>query len=216
MKVKNKLNKYLNSLKKELADDSLSEAFSSIKKAINNLPDQADEADSGEFVVPKEIQGNKEAVAIFSDGACRGNPGPGAWGTMAQDSEGKILFELSEVDGQTTNNRMEMSGALEGMKYLLHYLNERMRDPNHIDVHVITDSKYLVDGMNSWVAGWKKRGWRKADKKVPENVELWQKLDEIRNHYRHVQFHWVKGHAGHPQNEFCDQLANQALDHEGY
>ncbi|PJB52460.1 MAG: ribonuclease HI, partial [Bdellovibrio sp. CG_4_9_14_3_um_filter_39_7] len=81
-----------------------------------------------------------------------------------------------------------------------------------LEVHVYTDSRYIVDGMNQWLQGWKQRGWRKADNKVPENLEYWKRLDEITSFYWSVGFHWVRGHSGHPQNEHCDRLCNQAID----
>ena len=229
MKHKKQLLMHLSALQKNLARPDLDESFANIQKAIEQLPAQhnsdksnSDKSNSDKshtvinFEVPDQVKGNPNAIVIFSDGACRGNPGPGAWGAIAQDHSHKILFELSQVADHTTNNKMELSGALEGMRYLIDYLQQHTRQAGEVDLHVVTDSKYLVDGMNSWVAGWKRRGWKKADKKVPENIELWQGLDELKSRFNRVDFHWVKGHAGHPQNEYCDKLANEALDNEGY
>lgn len=217
MKQKKQLLKYLDTLQKELSHADLEGSFTQIRTAIDALKEKSSGAsESTSFEVLPLVKNNPNAVAIYSDGACRGNPGPGAWGAIAQDHESKILFELSQVDEYTTNNRMELSGALEGMRYMVDYLQQRSLTSRNVQLHVVTDSKYLVDGMNSWVDGWKKRGWKKADKKVPENVELWQSLDELKSQFLKVQFHWVKGHAGHPQNEYCDKLANEALDNEGH
>lgn len=213
MKLKSKLKRYVTTLKKELGELVDPNIFEQLKEGIEKFEEpQSDPLDTSRFETPKEIVDKENNVAIFSDGACRGNPGPGAWACVAQDHTGHIIFELSEVDQLTTNNKMELSGALEGMRYLKHKLN----DVKMIDLHVYTDSQYLVNGMNSWVEGWKRRGWKKADNKVPENVEIWQQLDAMKEAYKSVKFHWVKGHAGHPQNEFCDKLANIALDNEGH
>ncbi|OUR94888.1 ribonuclease HI [Halobacteriovorax marinus] len=154
----------------------------------------------------------KSEVAIFSDGACRGNPGPGSWGMVGQNHEGDVIFKGSGVETRTTNNRMEMMGAIEAFKAIL---NEEF-SADETTVLLYSDSKYVVDGLKSWMKGWKKRGWKKADKKTPENVDLWQELDEVVQNFKNVKYFWVKGHAGHPQNELCDQLANEALDDSGF
>lgn len=163
------------------------------------------------FVLPKEVVGRATALALFTDGACRGNPGPGSYGFMVQDYTGDVIAEGKEAYEYTTNNKMELSAIIKGLEYLF---GENIVTPMH-QVYVYTDSKYVVDGMKSWVAGWKKRGWKKADKKTPENVDLWKSLDSL-SAQGHIEFHWVKGHAGHPQNEHVDQLANIALDESGY
>ena len=164
------------------------------------------------FPVPKEIDGSKNAVAVFSDGACRGNPGPGAWGAMAQDAEGNVLFTASGVEVLTTNNQMELEGAFQGLVQLQEKANFTFSGP----VKLYSDSKYVVDGVQKWVSGWVRRGWKKADGKVPENVEYWKKLTELNAKFADIEYIWVKGHSGHPQNEMCDQLANQALDESGF
>lgn len=168
-----------------------------------------------EYPIPSEVQENAKAVAVFSDGACRGNPGPGAWATMAQLSDGAVLYTSSGVDMPTTNNRMEMQGAIEGLKCLKDSLSEIGGATNYF-VYLYSDSRYLVDGVEKWLPGWKRRGWKKSDNKSPENIELWQDLDALLNDFKQIKFFWVKGHAGHPQNEYCDQMANQALDESGY
>jgi len=140
------------------------------------------------------------AVFLFSDGACSGNPGPGGWGTILRfaDHEGKIHEkELSGGEAQTTNNRMELTGVIMGLSALKMPCN----------VTVTTDSRYVVDSITKgWVYGWKKKGWIKADKKPALNVDLWEQLLPLLKRHT-VSFVWVRGHAGHPENERCDALA---------
>lgn len=134
-------------------------------------------------------------VYMYSDGACKGNPGPGGWGTIIVYSN--VEKELSGGEAHTTNNRMELSGAIAGLKAL--------KEP--CEVTLTSDSKYLVDGITKgWAAGWRKNGWRKADKKPALNPDLWGELLDLLEIHR-VTFNWVKGHAGHPYNERCDALA---------
>ncbi|MBQ8893657.1 MAG: ribonuclease HI [Clostridia bacterium] len=137
-------------------------------------------------------------VTIYSDGACSGNPGPGGWGTI-QVFNGHEL-ELSAAEEQTTNNRMELLGAIMGL--------ERLKEP--CAVTLVSDSRYLCESINQgWVYQWEQKGWRKADKKPALNVDLWERmLAQLRRHRVTVQ--WVKGHDGHPYNERCDRLAVQA------
>lgn len=176
---------------------------------------KVEERDLNSFPVPVELVRDASAFAIFADGACRGNPGPGAWGAMGQNAQGDVLFESSGIDVPTTNNRMELTGAIEAIQKIQEYMSaEGFRTSNAI--HLFSDSKYLIDGINQWVEGWKKRGWKKADGKAPENMELWKRLDDLRSELTGIHFHWVKGHAGHPQNEQCDFLANNALDNSGF
>ena len=169
------------------------------------------------FPLPEQCQGAK-TFALFSDGACRGNPGPGAWASIGQNCQGTVLFESSGVESSTTNNCMEMEGALEALKSLDHYLSSSAGEfaSQEVAVFLYSDSKYLVNGMNQWIKSWKQRGWKKKDRHPPENLALWQQLDEIKNRFWTVDCHWVKAHAGHPQNEHCDQLANRALDESGF
>lgn len=164
-----------------------------------------------DFPIPAELQDLSEGTALFSDGACRGNPGPGAWGILVQNARGDIVLKSSGVELQTTNNRMELSGVLQGLNEIL-----ALEDiDRHRPVFVYSDSKYVIDGMKSWVKNWKERGWKKADNKEPENVDLWKGLDEVASKFTSLHFIWVKGHAGHPQNEYCDKMCNQALDESG-
>lgn len=137
-------------------------------------------------------------VELFTDGACSGNPGPGGWGAILR-YKGQEK-ELSGGEAQTTNNRMEMMAVIEGLNALTR--------PVAIDVY--TDSRYVMDGITKWIHGWKKNGWKTADKKPVKNAELWQQLDEARRRHD-VAFHWVKGHAGHPENERADELARGAI-----
>ena len=138
-------------------------------------------------------------VIIYTDGACRGNPGPGGWGALIQfDTVQKEIF-----GGQngTTNNQMELSAAIEGLSTL--------KEP--CNVELFTDSKYVMDGITQWIQNWKKNNWKTAAKKEVKNKDLWQKLDQLMT-YHHVQWHWVKGHSGDPGNEKADRLANKGID----
>ena len=138
-------------------------------------------------------------VTIHTDGACKGNPGPGGWGAILQAS-GKTK-ELCGGEPLTTNNRMELTAAIMAL--------EALTRPCKIDLH--TDSKYVMDGITGWIHGWKARGWKTADKKPVKNDDLWKRLDIARTRHE-VKWHWVKGHAGHELNERADQLANLGID----
>lgn len=214
--MKKKHLKALNSIQKWLASsgntpDGLDSAFEQIKKAIDAVPELDTEA-SGTLPPPVEIYGHPETLALFSDGGCRGNPGPGAYAYVIQEHNGEILAEGVDFESLTTNNKMELSGPLRGLRELQEILPERGRDPRLTKVKVITDSKYVVDGMKTWVQGWKARGWKKADNKAPENLDLWQDLDQARSKFLQVEWEWVRGHIGHPQNEYCDRKANDVMD----
>ena len=140
----------------------------------------------------------------YTDGACSGNPGPGGWGALLRATEGgKIIKEreLSGGEADTTNNRMELLAAI----HALESLNRAS------SITVITDSAYVKNGVTSWIFGWKRNGWRTSNKKPVKNVELWQRLDEAQA--RHiVTWEWVKGHAGHPENERADELARAGME----
>ncbi len=138
-------------------------------------------------------------VEIFTDGACRGNPGPGGWGALLR--YGEIERELYGGERETTNNRMELRAAIEALKAL----KESCR------VSLTTDSVYVRNGITSWLEGWKAKGWKTASRKPVKNVDLWQALDE-QNQRHQVEWHWVKGHSGHRENEIADQLANRGID----
>jgi ribonuclease HI len=134
-------------------------------------------------------------VSIFTDGACKGNPGPGGWGAILRAASGKER-ELSGGEAPSTNNRMELTAAIEGLNALAR--------PCSVDLY--TDSVYVRDGITKWIHGWRKNGWRTADRKPVKNLELWQALVEAAAPHQ-VRWHWVKGHAGHPENERADLLA---------
>lgn len=138
-------------------------------------------------------------VEIFTDGACRGNPGPGGWGALLR--YGDVEREIFGGDPDTTNNRMELQAAIEGLKAL----SSRCR------VTLTTDSVYVKNGITTWLDGWKKKGWKTAARKPVKNVDLWQALDE-QNQRHNVEWLWIKGHSGHRENEMADQLANRGID----
>lgn len=140
-----------------------------------------------------------DRVEIFSDGACRGNPGPGGWGALLRYKGHEKLLSGGEV--HTTNNRMEMMAAIQAL--------ESLHRP--CKVRVTTDSQYLHKGITEWLAGWKRRGWKTAGKKPVKNADLWERLDQALVAHE-VEWHWVRGHSGHPENERADQLATQAID----
>jgi len=137
-------------------------------------------------------------VEIYTDGACSGNPGPGGWGALLRSS-GKERT-LSGGEPATTNNRMELMAAIQAL--------ETLTKPCSVDL--FTDSSYLRDGITTWIAGWKRKGWRTADNKPVKNVDLWQRLEAALERHE-VRFHWVRGHAGHPENEQADALAREGM-----
>ena len=137
-------------------------------------------------------------VIAHADGACSGNPGPGGWGVIL-DYNG-TRKELSGGEAETTNNRMELMAAISAL--------EALKRPCEVEMHV--DSNYVKDGITKWIHGWKKNGWKTADKKPVKNAELWQRL-ETALHTHKVSWHWVKGHAGHDDNERADELAREGM-----
>ncbi|MEH0861767.1 ribonuclease H [Halobacteriovorax sp. DPLXC-1] len=207
---KNAIIKTLDYLENVLDTQEDHDAIAQLRESVDLLEevDTGVSSDPSGFSVPMEAVG---AYTVYSDGGCRGNPGPGAWGAMGQRPDGVVFFESSGFEFQTTNNRMELTGAIESLKALANELEEEGLDLSHA-AFLYSDSKYVVDGISKWVPGWKSRGWKKADKKTPENIELWQSFDEIAGKFSNLQFRWVKGHSGHPQNEHCDLLANKAMD----
>lgn len=145
------------------------------------------------------VHKNKHSVIIYTDGACRGNPGPGGWGVYFRcNGHRKDLFGSA---AETTNNQMELMAAIMGLETLT----------RPCKVNVYTDSKYVLDGITRWMPDWKKRGWKTAAKKPVKNVELWQRLDAATNSHQ-IEWNWVKGHSGDEGNEAADALANQAID----
>ena len=140
-----------------------------------------------------------EKVYAYTDGACRGNPGPGGWGVLLKYAEREK--ELYGGERQTTNNRMELTAAIQALESLT----------RRCEVCVVTDSVYVAKGISEWLPNWVKRGWKTANKEPVKNVDLWQRLEAARlNH--HVEWKWVKGHAGHVENERADRLANKGVD----
>ena len=140
-------------------------------------------------------------VDVFTDGACKGNPGPGGWGALLR--MGKHEKEMSGGEPQTTNNRMEMTGVIKALGALV--------EPCQVTIY--TDSRYVIDGMAKWIDGWKKRGWINASKQPVKNADLWHDLIEAVGRHS-VTWQWVKGHAGHPENERVDQLASDAAEQQ--
>ena len=139
-----------------------------------------------------------DAVVVYTDGACKGNPGPGGWGAWLRWGEHEK--ELFGGEASTTNNRMELTAVIEALALL----------KRRSSVAVYTDSNYVKDGITTWIHGWKKRGWRTAGNQPVKNIDLWQKLDALVAQHQ-VQWHWVRGHTGDPGNERADQLANRGV-----
>jgi len=138
-------------------------------------------------------------IEAYTDGACRGNPGPGGWGAILR--YGDHEKELKGGEAETTNNRMELTAAIRAL--------EALRRPCEVDLY--TDSQYLRLGITQWMQGWKKNGWKTSGKKPVKNQDLWQALEAAAARHE-VRWHWVKGHSGHPENERADALANEAID----
>jgi ribonuclease HI len=136
---------------------------------------------------------------IFADGACKGNPGLGGWGVLLRDQDGER--ELFGAEPRTTNNRMELTAVIRALEAIA----------PRAEADVYTDSQYVQKGMSEWIHDWKRRGWRTADKKPVKNADLWRTLEAAAAE-RRVRWHWVRGHAGHPENERADALANRAID----
>jgi ribonuclease HI len=140
-----------------------------------------------------------DKVDIFTDGACRGNPGPGGWGALLRHTEREK--ELYGSERETTNNRMELMAAIIALESL----------KRACEVTLTTDSQYVRKGITEWIVNWKRRGWKTADKKPVKNQDLWQRL-EAATHKHKIHWKWIKGHSGHAENERVDQLANRAID----
>lgn len=140
-------------------------------------------------------------VVMYTDGACRGNPGPGGWGVVMRYQGNCKTLQGYAAD--TTNNRMELSAVIEGLRTL----------KRSCEIELYTDSRYVMQGINDWIANWKRNGWKTAARKPVKNYDLWQELDAETARHR-IDWHWVKGHAGIEDNELADQLANAAIDQE--
>ncbi|GMQ88511.1 MAG: ribonuclease HI [Gammaproteobacteria bacterium] len=149
--------------------------------------------------VSRRREGGLGHVEIFTDGACRGNPGPGGWGALLRYGEHEK--ELYGGAVESTNNRMELMAAIKALESL----------KRSCTVSLTTDSSYVRDGITQWLPSWKKRGWKTAARKPVKNADLWKRLDQVAQAHQ-VTWHWVKGHSGHPENERADQLANRGID----
>ncbi len=203
---KKKINSSILDLKKGFSGNDLAIGLlNQLEKLAQELPDE----------VARKFSPQIDAdFYLYSDGACRGNPGIGSWASIALNSKGETLFEACSLDDHTTNNKMELTGALKAMELILDYAkDEGIRD---FSAALYTDSKYVSEGMNSWRHNWKKRGWKKSDGGAVQNLELWKSLDEVSQKFSSLEFHWVKGHNNHPQNERCDELCNEVLDRSSY
>ena len=141
-------------------------------------------------------------IEIYTDGACKGNPGPGGWGALLRHNGTEKT--LKGAESHTTNNRMELTAAIKALDAL----------NKSCEVDLYTDSQDLRQGMMAWMTQWKKKGWRNSKKEPVKNADLWQQLDELATRHQ-IRWHWVKGHSGHPENERADALANQAIDELG-
>jgi ribonuclease HI len=144
------------------------------------------------------MQRKEDVIDIFTDGACSGNPGPGGWGALLRWRDNEK--EMKGGERKTTNNRMEMMAAIRAL--------EALKRPAHVRLH--TDSTYLRDGITKWIHGWKAKGWKTASKQPVKNVDLWQRLEAALERHQ-VDWIWVKGHAGHPENERADELARAGI-----
>lgn len=140
-----------------------------------------------------------EFVEMFTDGACRGNPGKGGWGVLLRYGEAEKTLHGGACT--TTNNRMELTAVIKGLEAL----------KKSCRIRITTDSRYVMDGTTEWMANWKKRNWKTANKKPVQNIELWQRLDELVQQHE-IEWIWVRGHTGHPENELADALANKGID----
>jgi ribonuclease HI len=141
----------------------------------------------------------RPTVHLFTDGACSGNPGPGGWAFILRHPASGAEKESSGGEAETTNNRMELMAVIAGLSALTR--------PSDVDLY--SDSQYVLKGLREWLASWKARGWRTADKKPVKNQDLWERLDSLKSGHT-IRFHWIKGHNEHPENERCDQLAVEA------
>jgi len=145
-----------------------------------------------------------EYVKLFTDGACKGNPGPGGWAFILQHPASGKSQDGSGGEAHTTNNRMELMGVIRGL--------ELLRLPLTVDLY--SDSQYVLKGLREWMAGWKRSGWRTADHQPVKNQDLWMRLDELKSMHT-LRFNWIRGHSGHPENERCDRMAVAARNLAG-
>lgn len=198
----------LNSLRKwsKIHDsDDLSSSWKSLIEYFELKDQKAPKVVENSHLPLPQLLNGKELVSLYTDGACRGNPGVGSFAYLIQNAQSDVLAQGGDFLAHTTNNQMEIQAVIAGLKRL------KLDFPEVEEVAIFSDSRYVVDGITKWVHGWERRGWKKADGKSPENLILWQELTERSREFT-THFHWVKGHSGMPQNEFCDRLANEILD----
>jgi ribonuclease HI len=202
---KKKFFKYLNELEKAFKAHGLDarEELEALSFLIEQLPEEVS-LEKAPLSFPAGIKG----YALYSDGACRGNPGPGAWASLGMSEDHQIIFKEAAYEPITTNNRMELLGAINALKLLMNFKSSVLNE----EVHLYSDSKYVTEGITAWVPMWKSRGWKKADNKAPENIDLWMELTELAERYKKLRFHWVKGHSGHAHNDQVDLMCNEVLD----
>jgi len=148
-----------------------------------------------------DTDANRPTVELYTDGACSGNPGPGGWAFLLRHPKTGKAIERKGGEKETTNNRMELSAVIEGLRALTR--------PSRVELY--SDSQYVLKGLKEWMVGWKRKGWKTASKQPVKNVDLWKQLDELKKEHA-IHFHWVKGHDGHEENERVDELAVQARD----
>jgi len=148
------------------------------------------------------VKKDDDRVFLYTDGACKGNPGPGGWAAVLIHPASGKRREIWGAVPSTTNNRMELTAVIEGLKLIV----------RPVDVEVVSDSRYVVQGMSEWIHDWIRRGWRTAAKKPVLNEDLWRELHRLAQERGNVRFRWVEGHAGHPENERCDRLAVRAYE----
>lgn len=158
-------------------------------------------SDSTDPILESTLAEDRPLVLLFTDGACSGNPGPGGWAYILRHPASGKEVERSGGEAETTNNRMELTAVIEGLRGI--------KRPSRVEIH--SDSQYVLKGLREWMKDWKARGWRTAAKKPIKNLELWQALDELKALHT-LDFHWIKGHNLHPENERCDELAGRERD----
>ncbi|MBF0300427.1 MAG: ribonuclease HI [Oligoflexia bacterium] len=174
----------------------------------NTCASMKEKGDVFHLPLPQDFLNEEGKLALFADGASRGNPGMGAYAVFAQLPNETIVFDKCDFATMVTNNQMELRAVIAGLQEITTSFPLQLKEK----IFVYTDSRYVVDGVNSWLAGWKKRNWRKADNKTPENLRLWQELDQLLANFKSIKFVWIKGHNNHCQNERCDKICNKILD----
>jgi ribonuclease HI len=200
--------KYIQRLRGLFGGDAEQQALDVLAAAAAQLPDDA-RPNMATALVEFDSAKFPQALAVYTDGACRHNPGPGAWAVVVQDAQSKVVAQSSGTDYQTTNNRMELQAVIEGLKIALDYFKEQAQGPGQVILY--SDSQLVVKGLTEWMPQWKAHHWVKKDKTPVENLTYWQQVDALAAQLK-LTATWVHGHNGHPQNEWCDQLANKALD----